>query len=534
MATETAPVNGLYGANQYGQPAELAASTPSAPTHAPSASQSTTTSTTTQQKADPQEIGWYFVEQYYTTLSKSPEKIHLFYSKKSQLVTGVEAEKVVPAVGTKAISEKIKALDLQDCKVRVLNVDSQASYNNIVVQVIGEMSNKSEPHHKFVQTFVLAEQPNGYFVLNDIFRYLSDDEDEIVEDEQPQAEVPAEEPPTPAGGVTDSQSHHEDVVATEDAVEKVDEKLEEEKVEAAQEEEPAEVNGDVVPAPAEEAAEVPELSSATEGAVTQEITEPVATEQPSEPEAVAAAEPVPEAAAPAPTPEAPPAKKTWASMLGGGVQKPAVPALPLTPPPQPKAPRPSQPAQAPKPPAEPVPGTANTTSSTPTSQSNGWQTADHSKKSSRPPNRVVSEGITMAYIKNVNDKVDARILRDVLEKYGDLKYFDVSRPRNCAFVEFADPAGYAAAVAANPHTIGTEQIYVEERRPRPNAYGGSNANFNRGGGPPNRGRGGMQGGRSGSQTNFPKDAGRGGGFQRGGKPGTGTVTPKGRGQGQTA
>jgi len=98
MATETAPVNGLYG-TQYSQPAELAASTPSAPAHAPSASQSTTTSTT--QKADPQEIGWYFVEQYYTTLSKSPEKIHLFYSKKSQLVTGVEAEKVIPAVGTK-------------------------------------------------------------------------------------------------------------------------------------------------------------------------------------------------------------------------------------------------------------------------------------------------------------------------------------------------------------------------------------------------------------------------------------------------
>ena len=102
MATETAPVNGLYGTTQYTQPAELAASTPSAPTHAPSASQSTTTSATTQQqKADPQEIGWYFVEQYYTTLSKTPEKIHLFYSKKSQLVSGVEAEKIVPSVGTK-------------------------------------------------------------------------------------------------------------------------------------------------------------------------------------------------------------------------------------------------------------------------------------------------------------------------------------------------------------------------------------------------------------------------------------------------
>ena len=99
MADAATSVNGMYG-SQYSQPAELAASTPSAPAHAPSASQSTTASTGAQ-KADPQEIGWYFVEQYYTTLSKSPERIHLFYNKKSQLVSGVEAEKVIPAVGAK-------------------------------------------------------------------------------------------------------------------------------------------------------------------------------------------------------------------------------------------------------------------------------------------------------------------------------------------------------------------------------------------------------------------------------------------------
>lgn len=94
MATEASNVNGVYD-SQFNQPAELAASTPS---HAASSSQA---SNTQQNKADPQEIGWYFVEQYYTTLSKTPERIHLFYSKKSQLVTGIEAEKVVPAVGTK-------------------------------------------------------------------------------------------------------------------------------------------------------------------------------------------------------------------------------------------------------------------------------------------------------------------------------------------------------------------------------------------------------------------------------------------------
>ena len=101
MASEVPlPVNGMYS-GQYPTPAELPAPTPGI-SHATSASQSTAASTTTAAaKPDPQEIGWYFVEQYYTTLSKNPERIHLFYSKKSQVVIGMEAEKVVPAVGVK-------------------------------------------------------------------------------------------------------------------------------------------------------------------------------------------------------------------------------------------------------------------------------------------------------------------------------------------------------------------------------------------------------------------------------------------------
>lgn len=51
-----------------------------------------------------------------------------------------------------------------------------------MVQVIGEISNKAAAHRKFVQTFVLAEQPKGYFVLNDIFRYILEDEEEEMED----------------------------------------------------------------------------------------------------------------------------------------------------------------------------------------------------------------------------------------------------------------------------------------------------------------------------------------------------------------
>lgn len=111
----------------------------------------------------------------------------------------------------------------------------------------------------------------------------------------------------------------------------------------------------------------------------------------------------------------------------------------------------------------------------------------------------------MAYIKYVTDKVRDDDLKNTLATFGELAYFDINRQKNCAFVEFKSQAGYTAAVAANPHTVNGENIIVEQRRPKANAYGGSNYSSTRGGGVPGRGRGGFEAQRSGSQG-----AGRGG------------------------
>lgn len=105
MATEA--VNGHNYDQTFSQPAELAASTPANGT-----SSSSNNGASQGQKPDPQEIGWYFVEQYYTTLSKSPDKIHLFYNKKSQLITGTEAEKVLPSVGSKVSRSHLTTIQL--------------------------------------------------------------------------------------------------------------------------------------------------------------------------------------------------------------------------------------------------------------------------------------------------------------------------------------------------------------------------------------------------------------------------------------
>ena len=66
------------------------------------------------------------------------------------------------------------------------------------------MSNHGEPWRKFVQTFFLAEQPNGYFVLNDIFRFLKEESVDDGEDCDAEASIEAPAKPPSATPVTDT------------------------------------------------------------------------------------------------------------------------------------------------------------------------------------------------------------------------------------------------------------------------------------------------------------------------------------------
>ncbi|KAF2007256.1 hypothetical protein P154DRAFT_116313 [Amniculicola lignicola CBS 123094] len=499
-----------YGAGQQGASAQSAASTSEIPKD---------------------EVGWYFVEQYYTTLSKSPERLYLFYNKRSQYVSGTEEDKVQVCMGLKSINDRIKELDFHDTKVRVTNVDSQGSDANIVIQVIGEISNKGQPHRRFVQTFVLAEQTNGYFVLNDIFRYMAEDPEEEEEDLQqdPAAEADAVQEPASVAAVPEDQPAPEAVAATnEDQLNKVNEKLEEAaKEEDVEEAAPADVNGTPIPEATEiaEAEDTPAAAvSATEEAsgedaekdVEEAIAEP---EKPKEP----APTPVPAPSKPtrAATPSAPPkpaAPRTWASLAASAhkVATPQVPA-PATPqaPAQAKsttaAQTPSQPAAAPStqgsaPAREPSPAGSQT-------EASGWQTATgHKKEQSRVQIQApTTDGDNKrAYIKNVYSQVEEPALRSLLIKYGEIEYLDISRQKNCAFVDFKTLSGFQAAVKANPHTVNGIEIRVEERRLRPNTFQGS---FPRGGGGAPRGRGNLP-----PRGGFQQRGGRGGAMGRGGRP----------------
>ncbi|KAG8691507.1 hypothetical protein FRC11_002403 [Ceratobasidium sp. 423] len=155
----------------------------------------------------PSEVGWQFVSQYYTFVNKQPHRLHCFYTKNSTYIHGIEGEDSPACHGQQEIHNKILSIGFQDCKVFIHSVDAQSSASSgIVIQVIGEMSNAGEAWRKFAQTFFLAEQPNGYFVLNDIFRYLKEEssgDDDAEEDVKEEAEVNEEEAaPEPAATTT--------------------------------------------------------------------------------------------------------------------------------------------------------------------------------------------------------------------------------------------------------------------------------------------------------------------------------------------
>lgn len=321
------------------------------------------------------------------------------------------------------------------------NVDSQGSDANIVIQVIGEISNKGQPHKRFAQTFVLAEQTNGYFVLNDIFRYLAEEPEEEEDTQQDgSAAVTGVQETAPTTAISDNAdlNKSDEAANTEDDLVKVDQKLADaHPQEPAREASPA-VNGSPVPESAEvvDADEAPVAAvSAAEEAPSREpepSTEETAIEEekPKDPAPTPAAPKAAAAATPAPAKPAIP--KSWAA-LAASAHKVATPAVPNAATPQvssqPKSTSstPSQPLAVPAPASVPArePSPANSQG-----DAAGWQTAGTKKEQSRGQPQTSSEAEQKrAYIKNVYSQVEEGALKTALSKFGDIEHLDISRQK---------------------------------------------------------------------------------------------------------
>ncbi|KAG6332109.1 hypothetical protein ID866_6977 [Astraeus odoratus] len=486
---------------------------------------STTSSSTIHQNVVPSEVGWQFVPQYYTYVNKHPNRLHCFYTKTSTFTHGMEGEEIKPCFGQQEIHNKITSIGFDDCKVFIHSVDAQSSANGgIIIQVIGEMSNHGDPWKKFVQTFFLAEQPNGYFVLNDIFRFLKE---ESTEDDLSDADstAPAEQPSTPEQVVVEPTA----APAPEPAPEPTST--------------PAPAPTEAVPPPAP----VPEEEPTT-----------VSPQPPSPPPAAETNLPEPNGIHSSEQEEEAPATPPEPSPQVPAVDIPSEPTLPAAPPSQAPLP-PASPAPASQPPAPiqqqtqpqphaptpakpPAPKTwaslaatdskrwgsavaqeskgltevpASSSSPAPTTQSpapHGHRGSQHHGPREYPAVAAAQALTTpQCFVKGVVESVSPAQLSQVLStRFGPIKEVDIVRTKACAFLEFHSlDAAKKAIIASLPPgqggeggiridvggEAGTVRVVVETRKER----GERPQNRPRGGGPVNGdSRGGFRGGRGGA------------------------------------
>ncbi|GFP93492.1 putative g3bp-like protein, partial [Phtheirospermum japonicum] len=118
-------------------------------------------------------VGNAFVQQYYHILHHSPGLVHRFYQDISKLGRPEEDGSLSTTTTMQDINAKIVALNYGDFKAEIKSVDAQESFNGGVdVLVTGYLTGKDNTVRTFAQSFFLAPQDKGYFVLNDIFRYV--------------------------------------------------------------------------------------------------------------------------------------------------------------------------------------------------------------------------------------------------------------------------------------------------------------------------------------------------------------------------
>ena len=263
-------------------------------------------------------------------------------------------------------------------------------------------------------------------MLNDIFRYIAWEEDEYDGDaEGAQSTDPKPDTTT----LTNSDDPAQQKADTDEVDRKLAEAVEEKKSDVK-------VNGHIEPEDpvAEDAEEPKEAPAAVKEEATLSPEPAVETPRDPDPTPVASSPQPARATAPpqAPEPAKPAAPKTWASLVGRAAAP--VPTNGSSGTSAPKTAQPAQPAQ-PKPKIAPMSGkSANDGSAQTNGNGNGnseWQMADSRQRQNRPHSQSVTsnQANVLGYVKNVTDKVDASILKAKLQAFGELAYFDVSRPK---------------------------------------------------------------------------------------------------------
>ncbi|XP_040382838.1 nuclear transport factor 2 [Oryza brachyantha] len=388
------------------------------------------------------QVGTYFLRNYYNLLQQSPDVVHQFYNDASTMVRVDDLAGTNTTANTMMdIHSLIMSLNFTQIEIKTANFLNSWG-DGVLVMVSGLVQTKEYTHQrKFIQMFFLAPQEKGYFVLNDYFHF--------VDQEQVQP------PPVIA------QDNFESNIASNTAVEPVPEYIHEEENQSAvpittEESDPVEVYTYSEPPQqvvsqsdnwADEPLPEEPISSFTNGMA-------MAPEEPMQPP------PVPSPHVDEPVGE--PVKKTYASILRAAKAPPVFPVA------QPASTRPSHQA---------------TETNQTTHAANQAMTS--SMAAEKPKTDVYGEVAVhddeeskSVYVGNVPSSVTEADLENEFKKFGRLIPDGVAiRSRKetggyYAFVEFEELSGVHNALKASPIEINGRQIYVEERKPNSGVRGG--------------------------------------------------------------
>lgn len=121
------------------------------------------------------QVGSYFVGHYYSLLQHQPAFVHQFYSDVSTLLR-LDGARIESAAGMMQIHSLMMCLNYAVMEITAAH--SIESWNGgVLVTVRGSLQTKdSISRRKFVQTFFLAPQEKGFFVLNDIIHFLDEEQ----------------------------------------------------------------------------------------------------------------------------------------------------------------------------------------------------------------------------------------------------------------------------------------------------------------------------------------------------------------------
>lgn len=405
-----------------------------------------------QQPVPAQVVGNAFVQQYYHILHHSPGLVFRFYQDISKLGRPEDDGSMSITTTMEAINHKILSLNYGDFRAEIKSVDSQESFNGGVhVFVTGSLTGNDTLIRNFSQTFFLAPQDRGYFVLNDMFRYVeSVDQHDLTE--VPETDVVA--PVTPELASPPVQQNH----ISEQSTLSVEEANEGEVYNPPE-------NGDV---PVEEEVPVAEVVDEMQDNSQIVVESNIKSE------------------------DAP--KKSYASIvmhLKGSATSFSSPPAPAS-----QKPMARSIEQVNQPPV--------TATVRPASSSNSVDNVNSQEGE-------VTDGYSI-YIKGLPPTATVGLLADEFKKFGPIKNGGIQVKNNrlqrfsYGFVEFEEASALQKAIEASPILIGGRQAYVEEKKST-NYRGHFRGRFPSGGGSGYRnygvrGRGNYGGGRGYARDDF--------------------------------